>query len=69
MYGTSNETVSHIVSECSKPAQQHYKRRHDKCRKVCILAVFFEKLGFNRASVWYEYEPENVVKNKNFKIL
>ena len=67
MYGTSNETVSHIVSECSKPAEQHYKQRYD--RKVCILAVFFEKLGFNRASVWYEYEPENVVERKNFKIL
>ena len=30
---------------------------------------FCEKLGFNRARLWYEHEPESVVQNKNFKIL
>ena len=29
MCGTRNETISHIVSECGKPAQKEYKRRHD----------------------------------------
>ena len=27
------------------------------------------KLGFNRAKIWYEHEPESLVENKNFKIL
>ena len=26
-------------------------------------------VGFNRARLWYENEPESVVENKNFKIL
>ena len=30
---------------------------------------FCEKLGFNRARVWYEHEPESVTENENFKIL
>ena len=29
MCGTSNETISHIVSEWGKLAQKEYKRRHD----------------------------------------
>ena len=29
MYGTRNETISHIASECGKLAQKEYKRRHD----------------------------------------
>ena len=33
------------------------------------IGSFFEKLGFNRARVWYEREPESVVENENFKIL
>ena len=27
------------------------------------------KLGFNRAKIWYEHEPESLVENENFKIL
>ena len=30
---------------------------------------FCEKLGFNRARLWYEHELESVVENKNFKLL
>ena len=29
MYGTRNETISHIVRECGKLAQKDHKRRHD----------------------------------------
>ena len=29
MYGTRNETTSHIVSECGKLAQKEYNRKHD----------------------------------------
>ena len=27
------------------------------------------KLGFNRAKIWYEHEPESLAENENFKIL
>ena len=28
-----------------------------------------EKLGFNRARLWYEHEPESVVEHENFNML
>ena len=68
MCGTRNETVSHIVSEFSKLAQKEYKRRHYNVGRH-VPWQFCEKLGFNRARLWYEFEPESVVENKNFKIL
>ena len=60
MCGTNDETISHIVSEYGKPTQKEFKRRHDW--------QFCEKLGFNRARLWHEHEPESVAENKNFKI-
>ena len=67
MCGTRYETRSHIVSECGKLAQKEYKRRHDNVGRY-VYWQFCEKLGFNRARLWYENEPEIVVENKNFKI-
>ena len=68
MCRTRNETISHIVSEWSKLAQKEYKRRHDIVGRF-VHEQFCEKLGFNRARLWYEHEPERVVGNKNFKIV
>ena len=33
MRGTRNETISHIVSKCSKLAQKEYKQRYDSVGK------------------------------------
>ena len=63
--GTRNET---IVSECGKLSQKEYKRRYDSVGRY-VHWQFCEKLGFNRARLWYEHEPESVVDNENFKIL
>ena len=68
MCGTRNETISHIVSEYGKPAQKEYKQKHDSVGRY-VHWQFCEKLGFNRARLWYEQEPESVVENENFKIL
>ena len=68
MFGTRNETISHIVSECGKLAQKEYKRRHDSVGRY-VYWRFSEKLGFNRARLWYEHEPGSAVQNKNYKIL
>ena len=68
MCGTRNEAISHIVSECGKLAQKEYKRRHDIVGRY-VHWLFCGKLGFNRARLWYEHEPESVTENKNFKIL
>ena len=75
--GTRNETISHIVSECGKPAQKEYKRKHDSVGRYvhwqfCQDSIgqgFDRKLGYNRARIWYEHEAESVVENENFKIL
>ena len=67
MCGIRNETISHIVSEYAKLAQE-YKRRHDSVERY-VHWQFCEKLRFNRASLWYEHEPESVAENKYFKIL
>ena len=48
MYGTRNETMFHIVSECGKLAQKECKRRHDSVESY-VHCQFFEKLGFHRA--------------------
>ena len=60
MSATRKKTISHIVSKCRKLAKKLYKRRHNSVGK---------HVGLNRARFWYEHEPENVVDNKNFKIL
>ena len=48
MYGTRNETISHIVSECDKLSQKEYKRNHDSVGRY-VHWEFCEKLGCNRA--------------------
>ena len=61
-------TISHIVSECGKLAQKEYKQRHDSVGRY-VHWQFCDKLGFNRARLWYEHQPGTVVQNKNYKIL
>ena len=57
MFGTRNETISHMVSECGKLAQKEYKRRHDSVGKYVHLQ-FCEKLGFNRARLYMNMSQE-----------
>ena len=45
-----------------------YKRSHDSVGRY-VHWQFCEKLGFNRAKLWYKHEPESAVENENFKIL
>ena len=68
MCGTRNGAISHILSECSKLAHNEFKLRHDSVGRY-VHWQFYEKLGFSRARLWYEHEPENVNENENFKIL
>ena len=47
--GAADETVAHIVSECSKLAQKEYKQvRHDNVAKMLHWKLC-EKWGFNKA--------------------
>ena len=63
-----NETVSHIVSDCSKLAQKEYKKRHDNVARA-IHWDLSGKCGFHRNDKWYNYVPESALENENYKLL
>ena len=56
------------MSESDKLAQKECKLKHDRVGRY-VHWQFCEKIGFNRARLWYEHEPKTVVENKNLKIL
>ena len=62
-----NESIDHIVSHCSKLAQE-YKRRHDDLGKI-VLWKIARKCNFEARDKWYELEPESVLENEDDKIL
>ena len=68
MCGSREETVAHVVSECSKLAQIEHRDRHDNVARY-INWQLCGKCGLERASSWYEQKPEGVVESENFKIL
>ena len=62
------ETINHIISECSKLAQREYKTRHDWAKKV-IHWEMCKKFNFHHSTKWYMNKPESVLKNETHKIL
>ena len=66
--GAKGESISHLVSECSKLAQKQYKARHDSVAQI----IHWELCGmyeFGREKKWYEHEPQSVLENEEAKIL
>ena len=61
MCGSKEETVAHVVSECSKLAQTDYKGRHDNVARY-IHWQLCGKCVLERANSWYEQKPEGVVE-------
>ena len=59
--GDRNETINHIISECSKLAQKGYKARHDweMCRKFQL----------DHTNKWYMHNPAPVLENDSHKLL
>ena len=62
LYGDRDETINHIISECSKLAQKEYKARHDWVDKV-IHRELCKKLKFDHTNKWYMNNLESVLKN------
>ena len=62
-----NETINHIVSECSKLAQKEYKSRFDWVGKVMNWKLF-KRLKFDSITTWYMYKPDSVLENETHKI-
>ena len=57
-------SIDHIVSGCSKLAQNEYKRRHDNLEKM-VHWKLARKCNFEGGDKWYEDEPERVLENKD----
>ena len=62
-----DEGINHIVSGCSKLAQE-YKRRYDNLGKI-IHWKLARKCNFEAGDKWYEHEPQNLLENEDYKIL
>ena len=65
--GGRDETINHIISECSELAQRGCKTRHDWVRKV-IHWELCKKIKFDHTNKWYMHNPEPVRENKTNKI-
>ena len=63
-----DETINHIISECSKLAQKEYKTRHDWVDKV-IYWEMCKKFKFNHSNKWYMRNPAPVLENDTHKLL
>ena len=68
MCGERGETISHLVSECSKLAQREYKQRHDNVAKY-IHSLLAEKYENESATNWYKQKPEEAMNGQGFKVL
>ena len=63
--GEREETISHIVAECTKLAQKQYRHwRHDRVALV-IHWTLCKRFGFPHS----EHVPERVLENENVKLL
>ena len=63
-----DDTINHIVSECSKLAQKEYMARHDWVGKV-IYWEMCKKFKFDHANKWYMHNPAPVLENDTHKLL
>ena len=66
--GQKDETINHIISECSKLAQKEYKRRHDKVAKAVHWTIC-KKYDLQATGKWYQHIPETVQENDLIKLL
>ena len=68
MCGQRNETVAHIISECTVLGQKEYLRH---CNNVCqyIHLRLCKKLDLETTKNWYEHKPKGFVESGTVKLL
>ena len=66
--GDIDKTIYHMISECSKLAQECYKTRHDRVGKV-IHWEMYKKFKFDNTNKWYVRNPASVLENDTHKLL
>ena len=68
MCNEKSESVSHLVSECSKLAKRKYKRRHDNVARI-IHWEMCRLYELDRADKWFEHQPSSVLETNRTKVL
>ena len=63
-----DETINHIISECSKLAQNEYKARHDWVGNVTQWEMC-KKFQLEHTNKWYIHNPAPVLENDSHKLL
>ena len=66
--GDRDETINHIISECSKLVPREYKVRHDWVGKV-IHWEMWRKFQFDQTNKWYMHNPAPVLETDSHKLL
>ena len=66
--GDRDETINHIISECSKIAEKEYKARLEWVGKV-IHWEMCKKLKFDHTNKWYMHNLAPVLENDIHKLL
>ena len=57
-----DETINHIIRECSKVVQRKYKNRHGWLGKG-IHRELCKKFEFTDTNKWYMHNPESAMEN------
>ena len=65
--GDRDETINHIISECSILSQKEYKARHDSVGKV-IHWEMCRKFQFDHTNKWYMHNPIPIRENDSHKL-
>ena len=60
-----DETINHIISECSKLAPKEYKIKYNRVRKG-IHRELCKKIKFDHTNKCYMHKPESGQKNKTY---
>jgi len=68
MYGEKDESMGHLVGECSKLAQADYKHRHDNVARVIHWNIA-HSYGHDVSSKWYKHKPEGAIEKYHFKLV
>ena len=67
LWSERDETINHIISECSELTQREYKARHDWVGKVMHWEMC-KKFRFDHANKWCMHNPEHFLENETHKL-
>ena len=66
--GYRDETINHIISNCSRLAFKEYNTRHDWVGKV-IHWELCKKFKLDHTNKWYAHNPAFLLENETHKLL